>query len=153
MSSTIHFRIRWYKTTRRLTSSTRDAIPSPATAPERRIGLRGAPVSGEGPGPERRIDAGPRPVHEVLDRRRDDDRQDENENEIERRLPLAAQPQRNREEGEDVRAAERRDEDHNEVHGRVRAGEVERPEEELVHPADGGEHRNRVHAAESGDPA
>jgi len=28
----------------------------------------------------------------------------------------------------------------------IRAGEVERAEEELVHTADGGEHRNRVHA-------
>src|SRR2546427_5822831 len=106
------------------------------TAGERWIGLRGAPVSGEGPRPERNVDTWPRPVDEVLDRRREDDREDEDENEIERRLALATQPERDREESEDVRAAERRDEDHDDVQGRVRAGEVERPEEELVHTSD-----------------
>ena len=116
------------------------------TAGKRRIRLRGAPVSGEGPGPERNVDTRPRPVDEVLDRRRDDDREDEDENEIERRLPLTAQPQRDREEREDVRAAERRDEDHEEVQGRIRAREVERPEEEFVHTADRGEHCDRIHA-------
>ena len=116
------------------------------TAGERRIRLRGTPVSGEGPGPERNVDAGPRPVDEVLDRCRDDDRKDEDENEVEGRLPLTAQPQRDGEEREDVRAAERRDEDHEEVQGRVRAGEVERPEEKLVHAADRGEHCDRIHA-------
>src|SRR5438034_4429996 len=113
-------------------------------AREGRIELGGAPVAREGADVREGV-ARSRAAHEILDRLGDEDRNPEDEEDIEGRLAQALQPERHRDEEDHVDAGEDREEDEDPIEDRVRAREIQGPENRLVEPA-GGKRDEGVHA-------
>ena len=105
--------------------------PRRVSAREGRIELRGATVAHERVHIRERI-ARSLSINEVLDRFRDDDRDGEKEEDVERGGPKSPQPQRNGHQEDHVDAAEDRGEDHDSVEDRIRAREVHGTEDEFV---------------------